>query len=178
MTPENPIAEFEIGSGAQRGSRLALYADRLVHQGDDLMEAVPLAHLAAVGVAFERDPRKLNWAVALLLAALVLAAISGPLQGWIASITSKVGDPARRESLDAMLYGVFNALGGFASILPGIALALAVSAAALLVFFWLGATVLTLAFAATERSYAVRGRNRLLIDFAHVAAEQLSRRGS
>ena len=142
------------------------------------MEAVPLAQLAAVGVAFERDSRKLNWAIALLLVALFLATISGPLKSWIASMASKVGDPARRESLDAMLYGVFNALGGFANILPGTAAALAVAAVALLVFFWLGATVLTLAFAATERSYAVRGRNRLLMDFAHVVAEQLARRGS
>ena len=178
MNPENPIAEFEIGSGPERGSRLSLYANRLAHQGGDSMEAVPLSHLAAVRVAFERDPRKLNVAVSLLLAALFLAAIAGPLQSWIAAAASKVGDPARRESLDAMLYGVFNALSGLASILPGTAAALAVAAVALLGFFWLGATVLTLAFAATERSYAVRGRNRLLIEFAQVVAEQLARRGS
>ncbi len=141
------------------------------------METVPLAQLASVRVAFERDPRKLNWAVGLLLVALTLAVISAPLQSWIAATASKVGDPARRESLDAVLFGVFNALGGFASILPGIATALALAAAALLVFFWLGATVLTLAFAATERSYAVRGRNPLLVDFAHSVAEQLARHG-
>ena len=178
MNPENPIAEFEISSGSERGSRLSLYANRLAYQGGDSMETVPLSQLAAVRVAFERDPRKLNWAVSLLLVALFLAAIAGPLHSWIAAAASKVGDPARRESLDAMLYGVFNALSGFASILPGTAAALGVAAVALLVFFWLGATVLTLAFAATERSYAVRGRNRLLIDFAHVVAEQLARRGS
>ncbi len=142
------------------------------------MEAVPLAHLAAVRVAFERDARKLNWAIGLLLAALFFAAISGPLRGWIAASAAKVGDPARRESLDAMLSGVLNVLAGLASLLPGVALALAVAAAALIGFFWFGATVLTLAFAATERNYVVRGRNRMLIDFAHVVAEQLARRGS
>lgn len=177
MTAQNPLAEFEISSGAQRGSRLSLYANRLEHLGGDSMETVPLAQLAAVRVAFERDPRKLNWAVALLFAALILAAIAAPLQSAIAAAASKVGDPARRESLDALLFGVFNALHGFASILPGIAAALAVAATALLAYFWLGATLLTLAFAATERSYAVRGRNRLLIDFAHSVAEQLARRG-
>jgi hypothetical protein len=176
LIPENPLAEFQISSGAQRGSLLTLYANRLVRQGSDAMEAVPLAQLAAVGVAFERDPRKLNWAVALLLAALLLAAIAGPLQNSIAAAASKVGDPARRESLDAFLLGVFNALGGFASVLPGLAAALAAAAAALLVYFWLGVTVLTLAFAATERSYAVRGRNRVLVDFAHAVAEQLAAR--
>ena len=176
MALDSPLAEFEIGSGAQRGSRLTLFANRLVHQGEDSMETVPLMQLAAVRVAFERDPRKLNWAVVLLLVALILAVISGPLQGWIAVAVSKVGDPARRESLDAVLLGVLNAFAGFASVLPGIAAALAASAAALLVYFWLGVTVLTLAFAATERSYAVRGRNRFLVDFAHAVAEQLAAR--
>ena len=178
MTPENPVAEFDIRSGTQRGSRLTLHANRLVCEGGATMEPVPLSQLAAVRVVFERDSRKLNSAVGLLLIALFLAAISVPLQNWIGTIASKFGDPARRESLDAMLYAVFNALSGFASMVPGIAAALAVTAIALLVLFWLGATVLTLAFAATERNYAVRGRNRQLIDFAHVVAEQLARRGS
>jgi hypothetical protein len=177
VTSENPIAEFEISSGAQRGSRLTLYANRLAQQGNDSTETVPLAQLASVRVAFERDPRKLNWAIGLLLAALVLATISGPLQGWIAT-ASRVGDPARRESLDALLFGVFNALGAFASVLPGIAAALAVAAVALLAFFWLGATLLTLAFAATERNFAVAGRNRHLFDFAQAVAEQLAARRS
>ena len=172
MTPENPLAEFQISSGSQ----LALYANRLVHQGGDSMETVPLAQLAAVGVGFERDPRKLNRAVALLCAALILAAMAAPLRGWIAAAASKVGDPARRESLDAALLSVFNALGGLASVLPVLAAALAAAAAALLVYFWLGATVMTLAFAATQRSYAVRGRNRFLLDFAHTVAVQLAAR--
>lgn len=142
------------------------------------METVPLAHLASVRVAFERGPRKLNWAIGLLLVALVLVAISGPLQGWIAAAASRVGDPARRESLDAFLFGIFNALGGFASILPGLAAAFALAATALLVFFWLGATLLTLAFAATERNFVVTGRNPHLFDFAQAVAGQLAARRS
>jgi hypothetical protein len=169
---DSPLAEFETGSGA----RLVLHANRLAHEGADAMETVPLAQLAAVRVAFERDPRKLNRAVALLIAALFLALIAAPLQGWIGAAASKLGDPARRESLDAVLVGVFNALGGFASLLPALAAALAAAAAALLVYFWLGTTVLTLAYAATERSFAVRGRNRSLFDFAHAVAGQLAAR--
>lgn len=176
MSLDSPLAELEIDSGAQRGSRLTLYANRLVHQGGDSMEAVPLAQLAAVRVAFERDRRKLNWAIALLVVALMLAAISGPLESWIEASMKQVGDPVRRESLDAVLREVFKALRGFARILPRLAAALAAGATALLVFFWLGATVLTLAFAATERSYTVRGRNRFLLEFAQTVAEQLAAR--
>jgi len=176
LTLESPLAEFEIDSGVQRGSRLTLYANRLVHQGGDSMEAVPLAQLASVRVAFERDPARKNWAVVLLAIAVFFAAISGPLQGWIASAAAKVGDPARRESLDAALLGIFNVLGGVASILPGLAAALAAAAVALLFFYWLGVTTLTLSFAAVERDYAVRGRNRFLVEFAQTMAERLAMR--
>ena len=176
MSLDSPLAEFEIGSGAQRGSRLSLYANRLLHHGGDTLETVPLAQLAAVRVAFERDASKLNWAIGLLIVALVLAAISGPLQSWAASLATGVKEHARRESLDAVLLGVFNAMRGLAGLLPLLAAALAAGAVALLTFFWLGATVLTLSFAATERSYAVRGRNSLLLEFAHAVAEQLAQR--
>lgn len=176
MSLDSPLAEFEIGSGAQRGSRLTLYANRLLHHGGDTLETVPLAQLAAVRVAFERDASKLNWAIGLLIAALVLAAISGPLQSWAAALAAGVKEHARRESLDAVLLGVFTVMRGLAGLLPLLAAALAAGAVALLAFFWLGAMVLTLSFAATERSYAVLGRNHLLLDFAQAVAEQLAQR--
>ncbi len=176
MSLDSPLAEFEIGSGARRGSRLTLHTNRLLHQGGDTLETVPLAQLAAVRVAFERDASKLNWAIGLLAVALVLAALSGPLQSWAAALAAGVKEQARRESLDALLLGVFSAMRGFAGLLPLLAAALAAGAVALLAFFWLGATVLTLSFAATERSYAVRGRDRLLLDFAQAVAEQLAQR--
>jgi len=174
LTPENPLAEFQIGSGAQRGSRLSLYANRLVHQGGDSMETVPLAQLAAVRVAFERDPAKLNWAIVLLVLALALLAVSGPLQDGIMGLAAGLKERAGRESLDAVLLAVFSALGGLARLLPAVAAVLAAIGAALLVFFWLGLTTLTLSFAAVERAYAVRGRNLFLIQFAEVVVERLA----
>ena len=176
MTPENPIAEFEISSGAQRGSRLTLYAGRLAYQGGDAMESVPLAHLASVGVAFERDPLKLNWAIVLLVLALILLAVSGPLQGGIAALAGSIKEHAGRESLDSVLLATFSVLGGLARTLPFLAALLAAVAVALLVIFWLGLTTLTLGFAAVERAYLVRGRNPLLIQFAEVVAAQLALR--
>lgn len=174
MSLDTPLAEFEIGSGAQRGSRLTLYANRLVHHGGDAMEAVPLAQLAAVRVAFERDPRKLNWAIALLVLALILVAVSAPLQSAVAALAAGVREQAGRESLDRVLLASFSALGGLARLLPVLAAALAALAAALAVLFWLGRTTLTLSFAAVERDYPVLGRNVLLIQFAEVVAAQLA----
>lgn len=176
MSLDSPIADFEIGSGAQRGMRLTLYANRLLHLGGDTMETVPLTQLAAVRVAFERDASKLNWAIGLLIVALILAAISGPLQSWAAALAAGVKDNARRESLDAVLLGAFSALRVVAGLLPVLAAALAAGAVALLVFFWLGVTKLTLTFGATERSYAMRGRNLFLLDFAQSVAEQIAQR--
>lgn len=176
MTPENPLAEFQIGSGAQRGSRLTLYANRLVHQGGDAMESVPLAQLAAVRVAFERDAGKLNWAIVLLVLALILLAVAGPLQNGIMALAAGIKEHAGRESLDAVLLASLSALGGLARLLPAMAAVLVAIGAALLVFFWLGLTTLTLSFAAAERAYAVHGRNFLLIQFAEVVVEQLAAR--
>ncbi len=174
MSPDNSLAEFEIRSGAQRGSRLTLYENRLVYQGGDSMEAVPLAQLAAVGVAFERDPRKLNWAIALLALALLLAAVSGPLQSGAAALAAEIKAHAGRESLDAVLLASFSALGALARLLSPLAAVLAASAVALLLFFLLGRTTLTLSFAAVERVYAVRGRDRFLVEFAETVAERLA----
>jgi len=176
MSLEQPLADYEVASGALRGSRLTLYANRLVRHGGDAMETVPLAQLASVRVAFERDARKLNWAVVLLALAFVLAAASGPLQAWLAASTAKFGEHARRESFDAVLLTVFTVLGEVASILPGLAAALAAAAVALLAFFWLGRTTLTLAFAATERACAVRGRDRRLVEFAELVCDRLAAR--
>jgi len=170
------LAEFEIGSGVQRGSRLTLYANRLLHQGKDAMECIPLAQLASVRVAFERDPRKLNWAVALLVAALILALVSGPLQNWMSELAGKVTASGGRESLEAALLAIFMALGLVARLLFPVAMMLAAGAIALLVFFWLGRTTLTLSFAATERAFAVTGRNPFLVQFAEAIADQLAAR--
>ena len=59
-----------------------------------------------------------------------------------------------------------------------VAAALFAGSAALLFVFWLGRTALTLAFAATERVCAVRGRNPLLFQFADSVADQLAARGN
>lgn len=170
MTQGDLLTEFEFASGA----RLSLYTNRVVLHGPDAMESVPLAHLASVRVAFERDARKLNWAIGLSLAALVLAAMSGPLQAWMQALSGAVAKRGGGESLEAVLLASFGAIQHLARLFVPVALALFAGAAALLFFFWLGQTMLTLAFAATERAFPVRGRNPLLVQFAEAVADQLA----
>jgi hypothetical protein len=169
VNADHVLTEFAIAGG-----RLSLYADRFVQHGDNAMETVPLAHLASVRVAFERDARQLHWAVGLVFVALLSAAASGPLQRAAGALAAGVTEHAGRESLDAVLLSAFSALGSLAGLFLPIAAGLAAIAAALLVFFALGRTTLTLSYAATERSWAVRGRNLPLMEFADRICDQLA----
>ena len=172
MSIDQPLAGFDVA----RGARYTLYANRLVFTGADAMETVPLAHLASVRVAFERDARKLHWAIGLLIVALVLGALSGPLASWMQGLQAKVSANSSGESLEAVLLASFSAIAHLARLLVPVAWILAAAAAALLVVFWIGHTTLTLAFAATQRVCAVRGRNTQLMDFADLLGERLAER--
>jgi hypothetical protein len=179
MNADAPLAEFEFRSGALRGSTLTLYPNRLVHRGGDESESVPLAHLAAVRIAFAREPAKLGWAIALVALALVLAALAGPLQGFAAAAAAEVATHARPQSpgggVSALLLESFRVLGAAAALLPALAAALAACAAALGALYGLGVTTLTLTLAAVERAFPVRGRSRPLFDFAEDLSRELAR---
>lgn len=176
MSAEAPIAGYDVASGAQRGARFTLYANRLVLAGAGAMETVPLAHLASVRIAFERDARKIAWAIALALAAIALGAVSAPLDAWMQGLQAKLAAGSTGESLESVLAACFSAIAHLARLFVPAAWLLGAGAAALLVIFWIGRTTLTLAFAATERACAVRGRDRRLEDFAELLADQLSAR--
>ena len=74
MNDESQLAlmRFDFTSGAQRGSQLMLYPRCLVHRSDSHLETVPLARITAMKVSFQRDPHRLGWGVACVLAALFL----------------------------------------------------------------------------------------------------------
>ena len=174
MSSTVPEAEFDLGGNA----RLRLYSNRLVHEGGlALVEIIPYAHLASVRVAFERDGRKLNWAIGVGLVALALALLAAPMQGWFASLAAKVADGSHRESLESVLLATFNALGMLARLFPAIGAVLGAIAVGLGALFVLGRTTLTLAFAATERAFSKFGRNRRLIEFAELLGGHLAERG-
>ncbi len=179
MNLDTPLAEFEFRSGLHRGSALTLYPNRIVHRGGDAAESVPLAHLAAVRIAFEREPAKLGWAIAIAAAALLLAALAGPLQSFAAAAAAEVGTHARPQSpgggVAALLLESFRLLGAAAALLPALAALLGAWAALLAAAYAFGVTTLTLTLAAVERAFPVRGRSRALFDFADALSRELAR---
>lgn len=176
MSADQPIAGYDIASGEQRGARFSLYPNRLMLTGGETMETIPLAHLASVRVAFERDGSKLNWAIGLCIAALLLALLSGPLQSGMQALAASSASGSGDDSIKSVLLASFNAAAALARLLKPLAFLLFCGAVALGFFFWLGRTTLRLAFAATERAVSVRGRDRQLVEFAELLGERLAER--
>jgi hypothetical protein len=175
MSNEAPpaLTRFEFTRGLQRGSHLSLYPRCLVHRSESQLETLPLSAIASLRVSFLRDSRKLGWAVALVLIALVLLAIAGPL-GSVAAQSAGDMASAGAQGVAKALYGLFRFLEGVASVLPALALGCALGGAALGIYGWRGATILTLALGGAERVYWVRGRDTLLLDFAEMVSERLT----
>lgn len=156
-----PIARFEFGAGRLRGSELVLYRSSLVHRGGVELETLQIAAIAALRVAFSRDERRLVWGVVLVLGAMLFLFISNPLAAWFGQQAVEQATGVGRA-----LAGLLRALEAIASSLPVVALVCALGGAFLIVRGWQGSTKLTLSFGAFERSYAARGRDPLLLDFA------------
>ena len=131
-----------------------------------------LANVVAVRVSFERDQRKLGWGVVLVVMALVMFAISGPL-GTSAEKAATEMAGAGTQGVAFALQLLFRFFAAAASLLPAIALASVLGGVALGVFGWRGNTVLTVSLAGAERVYDSRGQSKLLIDFAELVGERL-----
>jgi hypothetical protein len=170
--PGPAIARFDFTSGHLRGSHLTLFPACVVHRGDADLETLPLAAIASVRVAFERDSRGLGWGLALVFIALLLLAIAAPL-GAFASREAAEMATAGSQGVARALQGFFGVLELGASLLPVLAGLTALGGIALAMLGWLGNTQLTLSFGGFERAFPARGRNTGLHDFAELVAEQL-----
>jgi len=170
-----PIARFEFGAGPLRGSELVLYRTSLVHRGGVELETLQLAAIAALRVAFSRDSRRFGWGIALVVGALFILVIAGPLAAWSAQAAADLtatGSPG----VGRALVSLFRVVEAIATFLPVAAIACALCGAFLIVRGWQGHTTLTLTFGAFERAYAARGRDSLLLDFAdRLSARLMSR---
>ena len=166
------ITRYDFTAGPLRGSHFTLYANCLVHRSDTQLETLPLAGIASLRVAYQRDPRKLGWGVSLVVIALIVLAVSGPLGGLAGAAAAEMA-AAGGHGVARALYALFRALWSLANALPYIAFAVALGGIALAVLGWLGSTTLVLDLAGSERSYAVRGRNPGLLDFSEAVCERL-----
>lgn len=173
-----PLMRFDFARGALRGSSLMLYPGSLVHRGARHLETMSLAAVAAVRVEFARDARKINWGVALALAALVVFALSGPLATLAGAAADEVavaqgGAAGGGPGVAGVVQSTFRGLGAAARMLPLAGTLLAALAIALCAFGWFGQTTLTLVLGAVERAYPVLGHNLMLFDFAEAVGERL-----
>ncbi len=166
------ITRFDFTSGLLRGTYFTLYASCLVHRGEQHLETLPLATIAALRVAYERDPRKLGWGVSLLIIALLVFAISGPLAELAAGAAAEMAG-AGGSGVAKALHGLFSFFGALARLLPVVAFACLAGGAALGALGWLGSTTLVLDLAGSQRVYPVRGRNAALMDFSEAVSERL-----
>lgn len=178
MSADLPITEYRFARGALRGSLLTLYPGRVVHDGGNSVEHMPLSHLAAVRVEFTREPQKLKWAVILVVLAVIFSAVSGPLQTLAANALTEVVEHVKREGAGGGVPGAlrvsFQVLGQAAAALPTIGLALGAWALGLLAFYWWGLTTLTLTLGGVERDYTVRGRDPMLMSFVDTLGARLA----
>jgi hypothetical protein len=166
------ITRYDFTGGALRGTHFTLYATSLVHRGDNHLETLPLAGIASLRVAYERDPRRIGWGIALLVVALVLFAVSGPLAELAGAASAEMAATGTTGVARALL-GLFRFLLGVAHALPYAGFLIALGGIALGALGWLGRTTLVLDLAGAERIYAVRGRNPGLLDFSEAICERL-----
>ena len=165
------IARFTFANGMLRGTSLTLHPTSLVHRSDAHVETLPLAGMTAVRVAFRRDTRKLGWGITLVVLALILLAISGPIGNFAGG--AAVDMTANTQGVARMLVGFFRALEGVASLLPVVALACVIGAGALGALGWMGSTILLVSLPGAERIYSARGRDSMLLDFAEALSARL-----
>ena len=166
------ITRYDFTRGALRGTHFTLYASCLIHRGEHHLETLPLAAIASLRVAYERDARRLGWGIALLIVALVLFAVSGPIAEFAGE---RAADMAKADAnaVTRALQGLFGFLGAVAKALPFGGAFIGLAAIALGVLGWIGNTTLVLDFAGAERVYPVRGRNNGLLDFSEAVSERL-----
>ncbi len=166
------ITRYDFPSGTLRGSHFTLYANCLIHRSDTHLETVPLAGIASLRVAYERDARKAGWGIALLIVALFLFAISGPLGGLAEAAAAEMA-AAGTHGVARALHALFRALLAVANSLPFVGFLAALGGIALAALGWLGSTTLVIDLAGSKRVYPVRGRNAGLHDFSEAICERL-----
>jgi hypothetical protein len=166
------LTRYAFANGVLRGTHLTLYPTCLVHRSENHLETLPLAGMTAVRVAFQRDTRRLGWGITLVIVALVLLALAGPLGSFASTAASEMA-AAGAQGVARGLQSFFRMLEALASVLPVAALACVIGGGVLCALGWMGSTVLLISLPGSERLYPVRGRDTMLLDFAEALSERL-----
>src|SRR2546427_4982611 len=111
------ITRFDFAAGGLRGTHLTLYPNCLVHRGYAHLETLPLASIASVRVAFERDERKLGWGAALVIIALLLLGIAAPLAAFAGSAAAELA-AGGTQGVGRAPQGFFRVIETLAHVLP------------------------------------------------------------
>jgi hypothetical protein len=164
-----PIGRFDLRGGGS----LTLYPGVLLERGAGHFDMLPLAAIVALRVSFERDRGRIGWGVTLIVLALLAFAISGPLGAFAGGAAGDMAGAAGSQGVARALLLLFRFLELGASLLPAASLAFAIGGGALVVHGWRGSTVLALTLAGTERAWASRGQDKLLLDFAELVGDRL-----
>ncbi len=161
---ERSLGNYPTAAPRGRGIQATLTSHRLVWLQDTQEEHYPLGHITSVTYGYERLQRRVNWALALLIFAIALAAFLGWAQSNLPSLAeSMVKTLADHESPER----IAAARRAYEQ---------RVDAMMLMIFpLWAVATAL-LAYASWLLYTGIRGETRLLIT-AYGAARTLSRRG-
>lgn len=166
-----PLLRFDFRDGRQ----MELFRTCLVQRGAEEMETIPLSAVGALRVSFQRDTGRCGWGVALVVAALIVFIVARPLGTFSAAAVVEIGHAGTQAGVARALEAMFRALEALATALPFIAVVLVAGGAALAGLGWRGRTVLTLTVQGGERTYAVRGHDHQLMEFAQLAGERLAR---
>ncbi len=172
MNVEAPLATFEFRRGEFAGSHLSLFGASLVHRGAEGFESIHLDHIAALGVAYERDSGRITWGCVLFVLATLVFAAFWPLRMLVASMAGEVSVQTQGGFLPAALRAFDLAV----SLLPAASMGIAIWAVALLALGWIGETVMRVVVAPAERIFATRGRDPLLYEFGESVSAQIAKR--
>jgi hypothetical protein len=155
---------------------------RLVVAGRGLEESLPLAHIAVVRVRYERAFGGIVFGAGLLVAALILFAITAPLRTLILDQSVGLETAATQEraanagSAGGIAVTVQHALetaAGIVGVFPVAGWLLVILGLARIALGILGRTVVTIAAGGAEVEFSKRGNSAPLQDFVGEIGRQL-----
>src|SRR5262245_51796605 len=172
-TPQLAVTERVVAEVALGGDTAVLTDRRVIIAGRRVEESLPLAHIALLRVRFEQPTRLFVFGAIFIVAAVIVFAIASPVRTFLIEQGHALEPAARQERANAeggqglaqAMQRLVSGLASAARALPVAGWLLLAAGVAEIAFGVIGRTVVTVATAGGEVSFAKRGNNRLLRDF-------------